>query len=80
MSEQEDKLVGFVAGLHATTKVTARGTLQHPDLGPVPAVRTYNAVYGQSWVWAYTLRRKGKGKPVGMENHVPGKDFVVQRD
>jgi hypothetical protein len=74
---EEEKLAAFVAGLHSTTLLVSRGVLNHPELGPTPAVLTYNSVYGQDWVWAFTQRRKGKGKPVGMENHVPGLDYVA---
>ncbi len=67
----------FCAGLHPTTRVLNRGTLQHPELGSVPAVRTLNSVYRQQWVWAYTARRRNK-PPHGMEAHYPDSSYTPE--
>ena len=65
----------FAAGVHPTTTVLDRGLLDHPVYGPVPAVRTRNAIYGQTWVWAYTSTRRREKEPSGLEPHAADESY-----
>lgn len=71
----------FPFRLHRTTTLLDSGTYHHEELGPFPAFRTTNSIYGQEWVWAFTGRRQRKGRfygpPIFVENHNPDERYAA---
>lgn len=68
----------FASNVHQTTTIVDRGMLDHPVYGMVPAVRTFNRVYRQTWVWSFTSTRRREKEPSGLETHIPDANYVPE--
>lgn len=78
LERMRTEVEAFASNVHPTTSIVDRGTLEHPVFGPVPAVRTFNRIYRQTWVWAFTSTRRREKEPSGLETHIPDATYVPE--